>query len=289
MTAFPVTGIHHVTAICSDAQRNLDFYTCALGMRLVKLTVNFDDPTAYHLYYGDTAASPGTIFTFFSYPESRAAKAGAGFISRITLEAAHSDLPDRVETLRLAGVDITPHGEGFRFQDPDGIALELVPGARERDIAVRSVTMGVRKPFSTARMLTARLGLVLEGESLRASLGGPPIVALEENLGPPGHGGHGSVHHVAFRTESDASQEIIHDEMLSNGILVTPIIDRKYFHSIYTREPGGVLLEVATDGPGFTVDESLEELGSRLVLPPQHETSRDSIVRALPPLVLPPR
>jgi glyoxalase family protein len=313
----PIPGIHHVTAIATDAQTNLDFYTGVLGLRLVKRTVNFDDPGTWHLYYGDATGRPGTILTFFPWPLARRGSRGAGqaTATAFAVPAGSLDFWRR----RLAGEGIVvddPHRrfdeEVLTFLDPDGLKLELVedPGAAGRPPwadgplpdrhAVRgfhSVTLAERRLAATADLLTAGLGFRPAGEEgrrFRFAAGGTAageagsrvdlVVSPEE---PPGRVAAGTVHHVAWRTADDAAQLAWRADLLARGLGVTPVQERQYFRSIYFREPGGVLFEIATDGPGFTLDEPAAELGSALRLPPWLEPRRDRIAAALPPLAAP--
>lgn len=314
--ATPIPGIHHVTAIAGDPQENIDFYTGVLGLRLVKLTVNFDDPRAYHLYYGDGLGSPGSILTFFAWPGARAGRNGAGQIAA----TAFSVPPDALEywqrRLTGCGVEIdartTRFGEWIlAFQDPDGLHLELAgtPGAMGRPYwelggvpeasairGIHGVTLWVHETQLTKRFLIDVLGFDAAGDdggTLRfaASDGSSGAVADVREMSnlPPGVIAVGNVHHVAWRVPDDATQAQMRQELVRRGISTTPVRDRQYFHSIYFREPGGVLFEIATDGPGFTGDEDVEHLGERLSLPPFLEPRRAEIEAVLPPLELVPQ
>jgi catechol 2,3-dioxygenase-like lactoylglutathione lyase family enzyme len=314
----PIPGIHHVTAIASDPQQNIDFYTGVLGMRLVKLTVNFDDPRAYHLYYGDGSGDPGTILTFFSWPGARRGQPGAGQIGVTSFAVPSGSLSYWRDRLSSAGVrldtDLTATQERFgerilTFQDHDGLSLELVevdsavnrpfweradvPG----DYALRGfqgVTLEEEGFESTRRFLTDVMGFAEAGEdgqTFRFTTGeNVPGSVVDIRTAPnllPGRIAVGSVHHVAWRVPDDAAQEAWREMLVGVGLNVTPVLDRQYFHSIYFNEPGGVIFEIATDPPGFTADESLEELGTHLKLPPWFEPRRDLIEAALPPVRLP--
>lgn len=314
----PIPGIHHVTAIASDPQQNIDFYTGVLGLRLVKLTVNFDDPRAYHLYYGDGTGDPGTILTFFSWPGARRGQPGAGQIGITSFAVPPDSLPYWRHRLSAAGVrldtDLTASGDRFgqrilTFQDHDGMTLELVEveGAAERPFwqgaevpaphalrGFQGVTLEEEGFEATRHFLTDVMGFAQAGEDgqvFRFTTGDDvPGSVIDVRTAPsllPGRIAVGSVHHVAWRVPDDSAQVAWRDMLVSAGLNVTPVLDRQYFHSIYFNEPGGVIFEIATDPPGFTTDESLETLGSHLKLPPWLEPRRDLIERSLPPVRLP--
>ncbi len=307
-------GIHHVTAITSDAQRNVDFYTGLLGLRLVKVTVNFDDPSAYHLYYGDEVGHPGTILTFFAWTGIPRGGPGTGQLTAIAFTIPQASLDYWAQRLLSGGI----HHQGPRthlgelvlsLRDPDGMSIELVahPRAQERpgwargtvpaEHAIRgihSVTVLEEEYEHTAQHLTETLGFRLVAEEqnvFRYEIGaGGPGALLNVHCAPEflrGMMAGGSIHHVAWRAATDAEQQIWREALSSHGVDVTPILDRQYFHSIYFREPGGVLFEIATDPPGFTVDEPVEHLGSQLKLPPWLEPDRVEIEQMLLPLHLP--
>lgn len=304
-------GLHHITAIASNAKRNVDFYTRVLGLRLVKKTVNFDDPGTYHLYYGDYAASPGTLLTFFVWDELPRGRAGTGMTSAIAYSVPAGALEFWGERLRMQGVaaaaPITRQGEEvLAFTDPDGLQLELV-ATTESDPRLpaphpevplekglrgfHSVTLAVDVVERTAAVLTEDMGyrlLASEENRTRYTVGdgGPStyVDLLTAPSLPRGRSGLATVHHVAFRTPDDPSQAEARDTLAARGFNVSPVMDRCYFHSIYYREPNGVLFEIATDGPGFTVDEPLAELGRALKLPPWHEPQRAAIEAHLPKL-----
>jgi glyoxalase family protein len=309
-----ISGIHHVTAIASDPQRNIDFYTGALGLRLVKLTVNFDDPFTHHLYYGDGRGSPGTILTFFPWPAAGRGSPGTGQVTAIAFAVPEGTLDFWAE--RLAGLEINVDGPNTRFgeslvsiSDPDGMKVELVATPRGDEhkswnggpvpghSAIRGlhhVTLSEEGYERTATLLTVTLGFELlgrEGNRFRYAVGdqAPGTIADVECAPdrPTGRVAVGSVHHVAWRTPDDPRQEAWRREIASLGYNVSPVMDRNYFHSIYFREPGGILFEIATDSPGFTVDEPLESLGTKLCLPRELETHRDPILARLPSLRLP--
>ncbi|MGH7526205.1 MAG: ring-cleaving dioxygenase [Gemmatimonadales bacterium] len=307
-------GIHHITAIAGDPQRNLDFYTGTLGMRLVKLTVNFDDPGSYHLYFGNELGLPGSILTFFPWPDGRPGRQGTGQVGTVSLAIPSGSLGHWVERLLTHGVAYegpTPRFDEqvLAFKDPDGMLLELVATPRVNGVepwpegpvpaehAVRGLhgaTIWEDGDTGSADFLTRTLGLRLAGEDgarLRfesASAGVGSVVDLRRVPGFwRGAGGVGTVHHVAFRAASASAQLAKRNEIERLGIGITPVVDRQYFQSVYFREPGGVLFEIATDAPGMTLDESPAELGSRLRLPPWYESNRERIERSLPPLRLP--
>jgi glyoxalase family protein len=306
-----ILGIHHVTAIAGDPQANIDFYTGVLGLRLVKLTVNFDDPTTYHLYYGDGLGRPGTLMTFFPWPGAAPGRIGTGQVAVTSFAVPEGALEFWRGRIEGAAETRSPFGDRvLALTDPDGLRLEIA-ASRETDparaweqgpvppeYAIRGfhrVTLSVEAAERTAALLTETMGLretAREGARFRfeAAAGGAGatvdlIGAPEEK---PGRVSVGTVHHVAWRTP-DEDQQARWRATLTTGqrYNVTPVIDRKYFRSIYFREPGGVLFEIATDRPGMAVDEPANELGSRLVLPERLEASRAEIEKRLPPVRLP--
>jgi len=303
-------GIHHVTAIASDPQRNVDFYTRVLGLRLVKQTVNFDAPNVWHLYYGDAEGKPSSILTFFPWPGVVRGKEGAG----LTTATSFSVPPESIgfwhqRSLELGLEAHAPEQRGesevLTLFDYDGMRLELVATEGDErsgwdgvaDIpaehAVRglhSVTLTERSIDPTAGMLTNLLGMELSAESnssAKFSMGsGASGARVQVDGGAQERGlqAGGTVHHVAFSARDLPTLEIWQQELLSRGVQVTQIMDRQYFKSIYFREPGGVLFEIATDDPGFATDEPLLELGRKLRLPPWLEPSREQIQQSLPPI-----
>lgn len=294
------SGIHHVTAIASEPQRNLDFYSGCLGLRLVKLTVNFDDPGTYHFYFGNENADVGSILTFFPWLGARRGTPGIGQATKVSFSVSRSSLFNWKSYLEGEGimfVELLRFGEiALGFSDPDGLEIELIGNSEiesdERKIlTIRSVELSVAGYEKTAKILTSHLGFFqsgIEGNCYRYSLtsgSNVDIVCLPG--GTKGIGGVGTIHHVAFRCPTKESQLEIRNELVVEGYNVSPVIDRKYFHSIYFRESGGVLFEVATDLPGMAIDESLDELGTKLQLPVEYENHRESIESSLPPLVLP--
>jgi catechol 2,3-dioxygenase-like lactoylglutathione lyase family enzyme len=311
-------GIHHVTAIASDPQRNLDFYTGVLGLRLVKLTVNFDDPSTYHLYYGNAGGDPGTLLTFFAWPGANPGRRGTGQVGFTAFAIRPASLGYWMERLLRHGVHFAGSAPGpverfdervIAFSDPDGLQLELVAhpaaealpswegGPVPAEHALRgfhAVTLFEEGYDRTDQLLTGTLGfrsLQQEGALYRytAADGGPGSL-VDIRVAPDfwrGVVGVGTVHHVAWRVPDDPIQQTLRQDLDQLGYNVTPVIDRQYFHSIYFREPGGILFEIATDPPGFTIDEPLAELGTHLMLPPWLEPERVQIEQALPPLQLP--
>lgn len=310
--AASILGIHHITAICGEPQRNVDFYAGLLGLRLVKRTVNYDDPGTYHLYYGDGTGTPGSILTFFPWPGLPKGRPGTGQATVISFAIAPGSLGHWVQRLVHHGVPHTgPERRGdaqlLAFRDPDGLLLELVTddraherpawggGAVSEEHAIHgfhSVTLWEDGYDDTAALLTEQLGCRLvrqDGEELFhfAAGDGGPGTRVTVRLAPGfwrGAMGVGTVHHVAWRAADDAAQLALRSVIHAHGCNPTPVIDRTYFHSVYFHEPGGVLFEIATDPPGFTVDEPLEALGERLVLPPHLEAYRARIERGLPPI-----
>lgn len=286
-------GIHHVTAITADPQANLEFYSGTLGLRLVKVTVNFDDPGSYHLYYGDRVGTPGTIMTFFS--GGFRGRSGSGEVSATSFAVPAGSLEFWKQ--RLGASEGLRFGEPvLRFRDPDGMALEIVeagPSGGTDILGLYGVTLALSSSERTAELLTGDMGFCFvgkDGERARYAAAGEfaaHVDLIVDASSPSSRMGAGVVHHVAFRTPDDAHQEAWLAQLSGRGYRVSPVMDRNYFHSIYFREPGGVLFEIATDPPGFTADQPLEELGTRLVLPSWLEPHRVTLEKALPPLKLP--
>lgn len=307
-------GLHHVTAIADDPQRNVDFYAHVLGLRLVKQTVNFDAPETYHLYYGDEAGRPSSLLTFFPWPGVAPGRQGTGLVTVTSFSVPESSLGWWQRRLLDRGVDadapVDRDGEAVLvLRDPDGMVLELVaaPGdARSgwdgeasipSEHAVRglhAITLSERVLDASAAMLTDLLGMRLgseEGDRARFAMatgGSGTLVDIAASSGDTGLQAGGTVHHVAFRAPDLATMTRWQGELQDAGVAVTDIRDRQYFKSIYFREPGGVLFEIATDEPGFATDEPLLELGRSLKLPPWLEPDREQIAAALPPLRLDP-
>jgi catechol 2,3-dioxygenase-like lactoylglutathione lyase family enzyme len=313
-----ILGIHHVTAIAGDPQRNVDFYARLLGLRLVKRTVNFDDPGTYHLYYGDETGSPGSLMTFFAWPAAFGGQRGVGQVSVTSFSVLPSAIGFWMERLVRFGVEHDalakrgPAGDEERviaLRDHDGTALEIVghAGADGRrgwggadgipeEHAIRGlhgVTLWVDRHEPTERLLVDTLGFRALREDERARRyvvgdGAPGRILDVRAVGGflAGSDGPGIVHHVAWEVESDASELAVRERVTAAGRRPTPVMDRSYFRSVYFREPGGVLFEIATSSPGFAIDEPVERLGERLMLPPQYEPNRQTIERALPALIL---
>lgn len=303
------SGIHHVTAIAGDPQRNLDFYEGVLGLRLVKKTVNFDDPTTYHLSYGDEVGTPGTIMTFFPWGEAPKGRIATGQVSVTSFSIPRDSLGFWMQKLVEQGVRFEKPKERLgetvlTFEDPDGLRVELVaaedgregwsggPAPAEHSVrGLHHVTLLVEHSERTVELLTQSLGLSRvgneEGRTRFAAGGGLPgaLVDISDGTGfPEGRSGVGTVHHIAFRVSGDDELVERSEEISSLGYDVTPVRDRHYFRSIYFRESGGILFEIATDGPGFTVDQPATELGTELKLPPQYEPRREQLQETLPPL-----
>jgi glyoxalase family protein len=319
-------GIHHITAIAGDPQTNLDFYTEMLGLRLVKRTVNFDDPGSYHFYFGDDVGSPGTIITFFPWPGARRGTHGSGQVTTVSFAIPRNSIAFWKERLRANHVVAEEISGWFgnkalRFLDPDGLMLELIEsqspvpsevegsrGSHLKAFAAGSLgpsrtggfarddgicgfaapTLEVRSPEKTEKLLTEIVGFEFVGEenNRRRLRGSGSNAAAEVDLvsSDAGFGqiAVGTVHHIAFRVANDEEQLRVRGELVARGLNLTPVIDRQYFHSIYFREPNGILFELATDGPGFLIDESADELGESLKLPPMDESARAEIEPLLP-------
>ncbi len=304
-----VLGLHHVTAIAGNAKRNHDFYTSILGLRLVKKTVNFDDPGTYHFYFGDEVGTPGSILTFFPWEGIQRGNQGAGQATEVVYSVPQGSLDFWKE--RLTKSNITIHESGTRFgeefisfSDPDGLPLTFLVTKSEdarigwetnevkKAVAAKgfhSVTLSLRQKEATEKVL-AILNYKLvaqEGNRYRYStdaIGTASVIDIIETTGPRGTNAAGTIHHIAFRVKDEQTQEEFRSKIAKAGYQVTPQIDRNYFFSIYFREPGGVLFEIATDNPGFAVDESVTELGSNLKLPSQYEPHRSKIEKVLPVL-----
>jgi glyoxalase family protein len=293
-------GIHHITAITGDAPKNVDFYARVLGLRLVKKTVNQDDPTVYHLFYADELGSPGSDITFFEYPGARRGRAGAGMVHRIVWRVASEDALDFWEQrLGAEGISTARAPRSLRFADPEGLNLELAVvetddaplSAEHPEIAAELALQG----FDSVRAFTSRAEA--SREFLEQALGFRPAEGdtfevrgeergsfyVYDETSERGIGGAGTVHHVAWAS-SQSEHEGWRQRVLEAGGSPTPVIDRFYFRSIYFREPSGVLFEIATIGPGFTTDEPLEHLGERLSLPPAFEHLREQVEPVLTPL-----
>ncbi len=312
-----INGIHHVTALSSTPQKNVDFYSGVLGLRLVKQTVNFDDPGVYHLYYGDGLGSPGTIITFFPYGRILPGQHGTGETHSVAFSVPQGSLDDwktRLEQNEVGRVE-----ESVRFgsrtltiKDPDGMIIDLTeepvenrpaidwpeaplePSMAIRRIIGVTLAPGGHGPIgeftTTEDALERMLGFVKVGEEdnrTRYQTGESFVDVVRDPLMPPMRSSAGTIHHVAFRNPDDASQQEWQLKLVAAGFRVSPVMDRNYFHSIYFREPGGVLFEFATDAPGFDADEPRETLGESLKLPAQYESRRSMLEKTLEPLTLP--
>lgn len=294
-----ISGLHHVTAIASDPQTNIDFYTKFLGLRMVKKTVNFDDPGSYHFYYADPTGTPGTIMTFFPWPGARRGRQGNGQVTITSFEVPRDSIGSWVSKLSKTNIDfdgpfVRFGEEVLAFADPDGLRIELIAseeGDGDRISSIHSATIAEEGYEKTARLLTDVMGFSFigeEGNRFRFSIGtGGPSKIVDVLCSPDAARGSvsaGTVHHIAWRTPDAEQQLRWRGELVGLDYNVSPVMDRTYFESIYFREPGGVLFEIATDLPGFAVDEPLESLGQSLKLPPMYEEMRDRIEAALPPV-----
>ncbi|MGK6352661.1 ring-cleaving dioxygenase [Parapedobacter sp. DT-150] len=307
-----ILGIHHITAIAGDAKRNYDFYTRVLGLRLVKKTVNFDDPETYHFYLGDEVGTPGTILTFFPWGDRvRQGRRGTQQVTEIGYAVPEGSLDFWKQRLESNNIIYNNAAEKFgeqylSFLDPDGLKLELtvpkkadtrapwVTDEVKAEYATRGfhhITITTNKSDATARVLTDVFGYQLSAQEVNRfryvtdTVEHANIVDLVEAPGEaPGVVAGGSVHHVAFRVKDEETLMYFREQVIALGLNITEKIDRNYFYSLYFREPGGVLFEIATDNPGFATDESIAELGSALKLPSQYESYRNRIERVLPQL-----
>jgi glyoxalase family protein len=311
MSRHPIMGLHHVTATVADAQEDLDFAIGVLGLRLVKKTVNFDNHSVYHFYYGNETGTPGTVWTTFPY-KNRGVAVGQKGVGQITVtsfsvpagsfELWRSRLNSRRLSVREQPVRFGE--ETLMITDPSGLAIELVATDRDRRVpwtgngvsvgigirGLHSVTLQSGAPGLTRKLLTGLLGFsqVNEAEGrVRLGIGGEEAGKLVDIVespprGQPARNGLGTVHHVAFAISDEAEQLQLREELIRQGLTVTGVLDRCYFCSIYFREPGGILFEVATTKPGFTVDEEPDSLGSELKLPPWEEQNRPVIEATLP-------
>ncbi|MDM1293070.1 ring-cleaving dioxygenase [Sphingobacterium sp. N143] len=303
-----ILGLHHITAIADQAKRNLDFYTQVLGVRLVKKTVNFDDPGTYHFYFGNEQGDPGTILTFFPWEGIGKGTNGAGMATHIGYSVPEGSLEfwkNRLKEHHIALAENEIFGERLiSFTDPDGLQLQFVePKAKDNRTAwttkelndqhalkgFHSITLSLKQADPTLKILTDVLGYSIQGQEggryrlITDSIDTANIVDIIEdpNLSY-GRNAAGTNHHVAFRVKDDNILMEYREKVLSAGLDITPKINRDYFFSLYFREPGGVLFELATDNPGFTVDEPLESLGTTLKLPKQYENYRSQIEAGLP-------
>jgi len=304
-----ILGLHHITAIAGAAKQNHAFYTKVLGLRMVKKTVNFDDPGTYHFYYGDEVGSPGTILTFFPWERVRKGKNGPGMATEIAYSIPNGSL--HFWLTRFGEYDVKINGTGTRFgeqfvefEDPDGLQLALIlPAATDtrkpwetqavnESVAIRgfhSVSLSLRNSKATAGILTDIFDYKLVGKEGKRSRYTTNTVSNANSIDlieVAGNGetinAGGTIHHIAFRVKNEDVLMDFREKILKKGYNITPKIDRNYFFSLYFREPGGVLFELATDNPGFSIDESVSELGKRLKLPAQYEKNRQQIEQALP-------
>jgi glyoxalase family protein len=308
----PIIGLHHVTAIASDPQRNLDFYTELLGLRFVKRTINFDDPGTYHFYFGDDVGSPGTILTFFPWPHASRGSFGVGETSATSFTVPINSLAFWQQRLLAAAVPVEEGGVRFgdpvlQFTDPDGMHLELIgrdvtapmnlprtanvpPEHSIRGFFAVTLCEGGFEGTASVLKMMGFSQQAEEGNRYRFSAPGTApgshVDILVQTQLMHGRMGAGSVHHIAFRAPDDSAQKAWREEIKALSLDVTPVLDRTYFHSIYFREPGGVLFEIATDPPGFGFDEEAEFLGEGLKLPPWLESKRDVIEGLLPDISL---
>lgn len=306
-----ILGLHHITAIAGDAQRNYDFYTKTLGFRLVKRTVNFDDPQTYHFYYGNKEGTPGTLLTFFPWANVKQGKNGAGMATEIGYSVPKGSLEfwkARFEK-HLVRHDIPSErfGEKFlSFQDPDGLKISLIEAKNNDDregwktddinaaVAIKgfhTVTLTLNEIEATAAILTEVFGYKLidqEADLYRYQTDSVKNAAMVDLLQEPnaerGVNAGGTNHHIAFRVKDEETLMAFREKILNKGFQITPKINRNYFFSLYFREPGGVLFEIATDNPGFATDETLDNLGSSLQLPDQYKHMQETIEKGLPKL-----
>jgi glyoxalase family protein len=303
-----ITGIHHVTAIASDAQKNLDFYTGILGLHLVKKTINFDGPDVYHFYYGDSEGKPGSILTFFPYQGLPGGRQGKGMLNTTSFSVPFSSMDYWLDRLKRFDINYKQPQERFDgeaivyFEDQDGLGLELVFNDKDlragNSAGIVPVEHAIKGFYNveiweegyerTAALLTEQLDhkLIAEkGNRFRFAANDSPGNYVDILCSPDsmkGLAGSGTVHHIAFATPDQQTQSEVRLRIIKRMLNPSPILDRSYFTSIYFREPGGVLFEVATSGPGFSIDEDPGHLGEALKLPPQFESERDQIEKKLP-------
>ncbi|USK37396.1 ring-cleaving dioxygenase [Cytobacillus firmus] len=301
------SGIHHISAIVGHPQENIDFYAGVLGLRMVKQTVNFDDPGTYHLYFGNNEGKPGTIITFFPWANAFQGEIGDGQVGVTSYAIPSGALEfwkDRFKKFKISyTMERRFSEESIRFQDPHGLVLEMVErdegetniwtfGGITPDVAVKGfagATLYSSQPEQTAHLLESVMGLERigeEGEIIRFQSSAPigNVIDMKKTSGKRGRMGVGTVHHIAWRAEDDQDQLEWREYVRSNGYGVTPVRDRNYFNAIYFREHGEILFEIATDPPGFAHDESPGEMGEKLMLPEQYENMRDRIERKLIPI-----
>ena len=316
----PINGLHHVTAVTRDAQVNVDFYRNVLGQRFVKKTVNFDVPDSYHFYFADEIGTPGTVLTFFVWPNVKRGPRGNGETAAVAYNIAAGSIGFWKNYLESKGIHVHPVEQRFGlevlpFDDPDGMQIELVASDSPADIhdwengpiprahALRgfhSVTLWLDQVELTSDLLVNQMGYTFGGQegnrhrfvggsgSLASTLDILHRPAQPEDVPAEAVFGAGSIHHIAFRVPTDEIQLEYQSALRGAGYEVTPVRDRKYFHSIYYREPGRVLFEIATEGPGFVIDEPADTLGESIKLPEWFESTRNSIEQNLPPIILKP-
>ncbi|WP_315906823.1 ring-cleaving dioxygenase [Priestia koreensis] len=302
-------GIHHISAIVGHPQENVDFYAGILGLRMIKKTINFDDPGTYHLYFGDEAGTPGTIMTFFPWPKAISGRIGTGQVGVTTFVVPAGSLPfwkERLETFEVAVKEEVRFNEDIlSFEDPHGLRLEIVAreGGENSTWSFGSVTPSVAikgfggatllsaKPNETAHLLEHVLGLTRIGEEngiirfqSEATIGN--IIDIQTDETVRGLAGAGTVHHIAWRAQDNAEHEKWREHVTNSGYHVTPVKDRNYFNAIYFKEHGNILFEIATDPPGFSIDEQVEKLGEKLMLPEWYEEQREKIEEALIPITV---
>ena len=301
-----ISGFHHITLVTRNAAANVGFWAGELGLRLVKRTVNFDDPASHHLYFGDRLGRPGTAVTFFEWPYAKAGRGGIGGTSRLTLGVAAGSLDELAGRLREAGREVAADDGGLELRDPDGVSLRIESGFRpapdphERAGAerwrpgLREIVVGTARLAAAEGFYAGLLGLPAGAPAgdgrlafrVDAAADAPRIVAVERDPRTAGYARHGAgqTHHFALAVPDDAVQLEFRERLLAAGWPVSPVMDRVYFRSIYTRDPDGHIVELATAGPGFTVDEPEASLGGSLCLPPWLEARRAEIAAGLPPL-----
>ncbi|MBE2221034.1 MAG: ring-cleaving dioxygenase [Anaerolineae bacterium] len=309
-----IQGLHHITAIASDPQANIDFYHTILGQRLVKRTVNFDDPGTYHFYYADEIGTPGTVLTFFPWRHMKRGMKGNGEATAVSYNIPSPSLTYWQERLQKHTISLAERQTRFgqevlAFSDPDGMTIELIANDDAATLQIwedgpiptqhalrgfHSVTTWVEQTRPTADLLVNQLGYQFVGqEGARTRFQGASndvglyIDLLERPGQPTGSMGAGSIHHIAFRTVDDEEQQEYLTKLRQQGYHVSPVMDRQYFHSIYFREPNGVLFEIATDAPGFLYDEPVSDLGMSLKLPAWLEKNRAEIEQAVPEIQIP--
>lgn len=306
-------GIHHITAITADPQKNLDFYEGFLGQRLVKKTVNFDDPNAYHLYYGDKIGTPGTILTFFYWAGIPEGTRGVGEVSSLSYLIRKESFDFWKERANARDITISENKNSFGeellvLEDPDGLVINLIAAQDEPEIAAwdsidipveysllgfYETTLTVRDHAQLMPALTKGMGfheIAIKDQYYRYESSQQPgkYITIKECLDlPPARQGAGSIHHIAFQADTDVEREQIKQQVNALGIPSTGLVDRQYFHSTYYMTPAAILFEIATNDIGFTFDESIEELGTQLQLPPQYESIRYTLEANLPQLSLP--